>query len=117
MVESIRAGRYMEASWNNIAPSRSQVIQWLMTAWNSPESRVTSKAIKKCTRLCHMDASLDETVSAWDDCKTKEAKVEVGKLSKAQQLALFHSPLGLDAEKEGEEDSVVSEIYENERVI
>ena len=41
----------------------------------------------------------------------------IGKLSKAQQLALFHSPLGVDAEKEGEEDSVVSEIYENERVI
>ena len=57
---------------------------------------------------------------AWDDCKTKEAfddcnrKVEVGKLSKAQQLALFHSPLGVDEEKRDEEDSVASEIYENE---
>ena len=63
MVESIRAGRYMEASWNYIAPSRTQVIQWLMAAWDGPESRVTSKAIKKGARLCHMDASLDETVS------------------------------------------------------
>ena len=90
-----------------------------MDAWDGPESKVTSKAIKKGARLCYMDASLDETVCAWDECTTNEAfnaydwKVEVGKLSKAQQLALFHSPLGVDEEKRDEEDSVASEIYEN----
>ena len=68
MVESIRAGRCMEASWNYIAPRRTQVIQWIINAWDGPESKVTSKAIKKGARLCYMDASLDEAVSAWDEC-------------------------------------------------
>ena len=37
---------------------------------------------------------------------------EVAKLSEAQRLALFHSPLGVEAEKEDEEDSVVSQVYD-----
>ena len=36
---------------------------------------------------------------------------------KAQQMALFHSPLGVEEEKENEEDSVASEIYEIEVVV
>ena len=60
-------------------------------------------------RLCL--PGMTATKETFDD---DDWKVEVGKLSKAQQLALFHSLLGVDAEKEDEEDSVVSEIYENE---
>ena len=101
MVESIRARRYIEASWKYIAPSRTQIIQWIIAAWEGPESRVTETAIKKGARLCYMDASLDESVSAWDHCRKTEDfdlydwKQEVQKLSKNQQMALFHSPLGV----------------------
>ena len=99
MVDSIRAGRYMEGSWNYIAPSRTQVLR-ILAAWEGPESSVTTKAIKKGARLCYMDDSLDEAVSAWDNCKKNEDfevydwKVEVQKLSRAQQLALFHTVTG-----------------------
>ena len=72
MVESIRASRYMEASWNYIAPSRSQVIQWILAAWEGPESKVAETAIKKGAWLCYMDASLDKLVSAWDHCEEDE---------------------------------------------
>ena len=91
-----------------------------MDAWDGPESKATSKTIKKGARMCYMDASLDETVSAWDECTTNETfdtydwKIGVGKLFKSQQLALFHSPLGVDEEKEDKEDLVASDIYENE---
>ena len=33
-------------------------------------------------------------------------------MSEAQRLALFHSPLGQEAEKEDEEDSVDSQVYD-----
>ena len=67
-----------------------------------------------------MGASLDESVSAWDHCRKTEDfdlydwKQEVQKLSKNQQMALFHSPLGVEEEKEDEEDSVASEVYDIE---
>ena len=65
-----------------------------------------------------MDNSIDEPMSAWDHCKKPEDfdafdwKEEVAKLSETQRLALFHSPLGAEAEKEDEEDSVDSQVYE-----
>ena len=82
---------------------------------------MTAKAIKKGARLCYMDESLDEVVSPWDNCKKNEDfdiydwKNEVQKLSKAQQLALFHSPLGAQADMEEESDSVDSEEYDNDQ--
>ena len=63
-----------------------------------------------------MDNSIDEPMFPWDHCKKPKDfevfdwKEEVAKLSEAQRLALFHSPLG--AEKEEEEDSVDSEVYD-----
>ena len=108
----------MEASWNYIAPSRTQVIQWIIAAWEGPESKVTETAIKKGARLCYMDNSVDEPMSSWDNCKNRKDfdafdwKEEVAKLSDAQRLALFHSPLGVEAEKEYEEDSVDSQVYD-----
>ena len=62
----------MEGSWNYIAPSRTQVIQWIIEAWEGPKSKVTVAAIKKGARLCHMDNSVDEAMSAWDNCKKPE---------------------------------------------
>ena len=79
MVDSIRAGRYMEGSWNYIAPSRTQVLR-ILAAWEGPESSVTTKAIKKGARLCYMDDSLDEIVSAWDNCeKNEDLRLMIGK--------------------------------------
>ena len=63
---------------------------------------MTETAIKKGARLCYMDASLDESVSAWDHCRKTEDldlydwKQEVQKLSRNQQMALFDSPLGVE---------------------
>ena len=37
---------------------------------------------------------------------------EVAKLSEAQRLAVFNSPLGAEVEKEDEEDSVDSQVYD-----
>ena len=108
----------MEGSWNYIAPSRTQVIQWIIEAWEGPKSKVTISAIKKGARICYIDNSLDEAMSAWDNCKKPEDfdvydwKEEVAKLSEAQRLALFHSPLGANAEKEDREDSVDSQVYD-----
>ena len=78
---------------------------------------MTTKAIKKGARLCYMD----DSVSAWDNCEKNEDfeaydwKEEVKKLSKSQQLALFHSPLGVETEMEEESDSIDSEAYENDQ--
>ena len=69
MVEGIKQGRIMEASWNYIAPSRTQVIKWVMEAWDGPTSRVTAKAIRKGASLCYMTSDLDERVSKWDHCE------------------------------------------------
>ena len=41
--------------------------------------------------------------------------MEVQKLTKSDQLALFHSPLGVETEMEEESDSIDSEAYENDR--
>ena len=52
-----------------------------------------------------MDNSIDEPMSSWDHCKkAKDFKVfdwkeEVAKLSEAQRLALFHSPLGAEKKR------------------
>ena len=52
-----------------------------------------------------MDASLDESVSAWNHCRKTEDfdlydwKQEVQKLFNNQQMALFDGPLGVEAEK------------------
>ena len=79
---------------------------------------MTEAAIKKGARLCYMDNSIDEPMSPWDHCKKPKDfeafdwKEEVAKLSEAQRLALFHSPLGVEKEKEEEEDSVDSEVYD-----
>eukprot|EP00493_Phyllostaurus_siculus_P010316 UN10457 len=62
----------MEASWNYIAPSRTQVIQWIIEAWEGPKSKVTIGVIKKGARLCYIDSSVDEAISAWDNCKKPE---------------------------------------------
>ena len=59
----------MEGSWNYIAPSRTQVIQWIIDAWEGPKSKVTISAIKKGARICYIDNSVDEAMSAWDNYK------------------------------------------------
>ena len=105
MVKGIKQGRYMEASWNYIAPSRTKVNQWIMEAWNGPSSRVSTKAIKKGASLCYMTSDLDPKVSAWDHCECDDDydaydwKQEVAKLSEVEQSLLYHSPLGIEAEK------------------
>ena len=81
---------------------------------------MTETAIKKGARLCYMHASLDESVSAWNNCRKTEDfdlydwKQEVQKLSRNQQMPLFDSPLGVEEQKEDEEDSVASEVYDIE---
>ena len=110
-MESIKCSRYREASWNYIAPSRTQVIQWIMEAWDGPKSKVTAAAIRKGAGLCYMETSLDEDVARWDHCKADadydafDWKSEVAKLSKTAQENLYISPLGIEAEKDGESDS------------
>ena len=62
----------MEGSWNYIAPSRTQVIQWIIDAWEGPKSKVTISAIKIGAPICYIDNSVDEAMSAWDNCQKPE---------------------------------------------
>ena len=75
----------------------------------------------KNTSLCGQNLGQNHPMrpmSPWDHCKKPKDfeafdwKEEVAKLSEAQHLALFHSPLGAETEKEEEEDSVDSEVYD-----
>ena len=110
-MESIKFSRFREASWNYIAPSRTQVIKWIMAAWDGPTSKVTTAAIRKGANLCYMGTSLDADVSKWDHCEADEDydaydwKAEVEKLSETAQENLYVSPLGVKAEQDGESDS------------
>ena len=100
---------YMRNEWSQFGKQKKVIFL---------EHEVTEAAIKKGARLCYMDNSIDEPMSAWDHCKEPEDfdafdwKEEVAKLSETQRLALFHSPLGAEAEKEDVKDSVDSQIYE-----
>ena len=119
MLEAIKSSHYMEASWNYIAPSRTQVIKWIMEAWDGPASKVTTAAIIKGSKLCYMSEDLDDAMAPWDHCKDTadyekyDWEAEVSKLTDKQKNDLFISPLGVKAEKENEsEDEEEDSIYE-----
>ena len=81
-----------------------------MEAWNGPTSRVTAKAIRKGASQCYMTSDLDENMSKWDHYEKDEHydaydwKKEADLLSKTQTRQLFHSPLGVEAEKKNLEE-------------
>ena len=115
MLEQIEFGNFREASWNYIAPSKSQVLEWIMLAWEGPESKVTEKALLKGIKLCYMGAYLDEKVSKWDRYKKNEDydaydwKEEVKSLSETERRNLFVSPLAWEITSCDEEDSEETE--------
>ena len=59
MLHAIEFGHFREASWNYIAPSRAKVIEWVLLAWEGPESRVTEATILKGAKWCYMSQDLD----------------------------------------------------------
>ena len=108
MLDAIEFGHFREASWNYIAPSRAKVIEWVLLAWEGPNSRVTEATILKGAKLCYMSQDLDESVKQWDSCKCDadyniyDWKSEVSKLSEVQQRNLFVSPLAAEVDSEDE---------------
>ena len=115
MLLQIEFGNFREASWNYVAPSNSQVIEWVVAAWEGPDSKVSEAAITKGANLCYMGEDLDEDMKEWDDCEKNEDydtwdwKEEVQKLSETQRRNLYVSPLAWEIDSCDESDSEISD--------